>query len=454
MSIRSIASRRSFWTSLATLVIPIAVQSFLSNAVNSADVVMIGKVGQAELSAVSLANQFQFLLIGLSYGLDSGITILSSQYWGKKDTDAIQIVLGISLKIAFSVSFAVMLCALTIPEKLMKIYTSDAELIAIGAGYLRVVAPAYLLWGLSNAYQTLQRSVEHAVKATAISSCALILNVLLNAVFIFGLFGVPKMGVKGAALATVIARGIELLLCLTDAVSGRTMRFSFSQVFRFNRVLTLDYLRYTLPATLGDINWTVAFSTYSIIMGHLNADVVAANSVATTVRDLCTVLAFAVGSGACVMIGIAIGEGRQEDAKSEADLICWLSLALGVVTGLIILIIRPFIMRYFELTPRAEKYLSFMLIISSYYVIGQIMNTLWIGGIFRSGGNTKWGFICDTITMWCVSVPIGFLCAFVLKLPPMAVYFILCMDEFWKLPIVYRHYRSYKWLKDITRDVH
>lgn len=453
MTIRDVAKKKAFWKSLLTLVIPIAVQSFLSNAVNSADVIMIGKVGQAELSAVSLANQFQFLLFGLAFGLNSGITMLTSQYWGKKDEKAIEIVLGIALKIGFALSLLITLCTMLLPETMMRIYTADEELIRIGSVYLRALGPAYLLCVLSAAYQAMLRSVERAAKATVFSSCALVLNVVLNAVLIFGLFGLPALGVQGAAYATVLARLVEFLLCLTDALSGRTLRFHLGNVLGHNKALTRDYFHYAVPAALGDISWTVAFSTYSIIMGHLNADVVAANSVAVTVRDLCTVIAYAIGGGACVMIGIKIGEGEQEEARAQADLFCLLSLAVGVLTGVAVLLIRPLIFRYFDLTERAQGYLNFMLIISSYYVIGQVMNTLWIAGIFRCGGNTKWGLICDTVTMWCVSVPLGFLSAFVFKFPPMLVYFILCLDEFWKMPIVYKHYRSYVWLKDITREV-
>ncbi|MDO5444958.1 MAG: MATE family efflux transporter [Eubacteriales bacterium] len=453
MTIKDVAKNKSFWRSLLTLVIPITIQSFLSNAVNSADVVMIGKVGQTELSAVSLANQFQFLLFGLAYGLNSGITMLVSQYWGKKDTKAIEIVLGIALKIGFVISLIITLSTMFLPGTMMRIYTSDEELIEIGSVYLRTLGPAYLLCALSAAYQAMLRSVERAAKATVFSSCALVLNVFLNAVLIFGLFGLPAMGVKGAALATLIARAVEFILCLADAVSGRTMRFHLRTVLGHNKALTKDYFRFAVPAALGDILWTVAFSTYSVIMGHLNADVVAANSVAVTVRDLCTVIAYAIGGGACVMIGIKIGEGCLEEARVQADLFCWLSMGVGVLTCIVILLIRPFILRYFELTERAQSYLNIMLIISSYYVIGQIMNTLWIGGIFRCGGNTKWGLICDTVTMWGVSVPLGFLSAFVFKFPPMVVYFILCLDEFWKIPIVYKHYKSYIWLKDITREI-
>ena len=453
ISIRSVARKRAFWKQLLTLVIPIAVQYLLSNAVNSADVVMIGKVGQEELSAVSLANQFQFLMSGLAFGLNSGITMLVSQYWGKKETDAVQIVLGIALRIVFVISMLIALSTFFFPQRMMRIYTADETLISIGADYLHILAPAYLLWGISDAYQAMLRSLEKAGKATVFSSTALILNVILNAVFIFGLAGLPAMGVKGAALATVIARAVEFALCMIDAASGRTLKFSLKRVFGHNRALTKDYFRYAVPAALNDISWTLAFSTYSIIMGHLNADIVAANSVAVTIRDLCTVVAYSVGAGACVMIGIKIGEGNQAEAKAQADLFCWLSLALGVFTGIVIILIRPIVFRYFALTGRAQGYLNKMMLISSYYVVGQIMNTLWIGGIFRSGGNTRWGLICDTVTMWCVSVPLGFFCAFVLKLQPMVVYFILCLDEFWKIPIVYRHYRKYTWLKDITREI-
>ncbi len=203
---------------------------------------------------------------------------------------------------------------------------------------------------------------------------------------------------------------------------------------------------------INDCAWTVAFSLYSSIMGHMNADVVAASSVAATVRNLCTILCFAMGAGASVLLGIEIGEGKLEVAKRDARRSCWLTLGVGVCTGLLLVLIRPFVFQFFTLTERAEGYLSFMLLISGYYVVGQAMNTLLIAGIFRAGGDSRFGMICDIIVMWCISIPLGFLSAFVLKWPPMVVYFILCLDEFWKIPVVYRHYKSFRWLKDITRD--
>lgn len=445
------AESKAFYRSLAALVIPITIQNFITNAVNSADVLMLGYVGQTELSAVSLANQFQFLLSGLFFGISSGVTMLSSQYWGKKDTDSIQSVMGIAIKIALVITTMIALGAIFIPEILMGIYTGDETLISIGAGYLRVIGISYVMMSFSQVYLCALRSMERAQISTVISALALGLNVVLNAVFIFGLLGAPKLGVIGVALATVIARTVEILLCLIDALRGKAFRIRLNVMFGRHKLLFQDFLKYSIPALINDCAWTVAFSMYSVIMGHMNADMVAASSVVTTVRDLCTILCFALGAGASVLLGIEIGEGRLEDARKDASRACHVTLFVGIITGLVVVCLRPVVFSCFSLTDRAQDYLGVMLWISGYYVIGQAMNTLIIAGIFRAGGDSRFGMICDIIVMWCISVPLGFLSAFVWNLPPMVVYFILCLDEFWKIPVVYKHYMSYGWLKDITR---
>lgn len=444
--------QQGFYQKLFALVLPIALQNLITNAVNSADVLMLGYVGQTELAAVSLANQFHFLLSGLFFGICSGVTMLASQYYGKKNLDAIQVIIGIGLKIGFCVCTVVTLAAFLIPEWLMRIYTADVEMIIIGAQYLRVIGISYLCMSFSQVYMCALRSMERARLSMMISFAALGINVLLNAVFIFGIGGAPRLGVIGVALGTSAARVIELLLCLFDAHFGRGIHLKWKLVFGKNVLLFQDFIRYATPALINDGAWTFAFSTYSVILGHLNADMVAASSVATTVRDLCAILCFAVASGASVLLGIEIGEGRLEDAKKDAGRSCKVTLLIGALTGVFLLCIRPCVVYFFELTERAEGYLMLMLLISSYYVIGQAINTLLISGVFRAGGNSRFGMICDIVVMWGISVPLGFLSAFVLKLPPMAVYLILCLDELWKIPPVYRYYKSYRWLKDITRS--
>lgn len=444
--------QKRFYKDLAALVIPISIQNLLTNAVNSADVFMLGYVGQSALSAVSLANQFQFILGGFFFGITSGITMLSSQYWGKKDTNSIQTIMGIAFKIAVVICALISMGAIFAPELLMTIYTNDAELIEIGASYLRTIGISYVMMSVSQVYLCILRSTERAKLSTTISSIALILNIVLNAVFIFGFLGMPKLGVFGVASATVISRVVELALCTIDMVRGTCFKIHLKTVFANNKLLFQDYLKYSIPALTNDILWTLAFSTYSIIMGHMNTDVVAASSVATTVRDLLTIICYGLSSGGAVLLGIEIGEKRMEHAKKDATRLCHVTLVFGVLTGLLILAIRPLVFACFQLSDRAYDYLNFMLIISSYYVVGQTMNTVTIAGIFRAGGDSRFGMICDAVTMWCVCVPLGFLSAFVFKLPPMVVYFILCLDEFWKIPVVYHHYKSYKWLKNITRE--
>jgi Na+-driven multidrug efflux pump len=200
--------------------------------------------------------------------------------------------------------------------------------------------------------------------------------------------------------------------------------------------------------------WTLAFTSYSIIYGHMGSDVVAASAVASTVRNLASTVAFGMAGAGTVLLGKLLGEGRPEAARRSGDTLCHLTVGAGVVTGLVILALRPLVHTIYapQLTASGWDYLSFMLLVSSYYVIGQQVNTLVIAGIFRAGGDARFGLICDTVTMWAVALPISFFCAFVLKLPVKAVYFVICLDEFYKIPVVYRHYKKYGWLKNITRE--
>lgn len=444
--------QKSFYRALFALVLPITIQNFLNSAVNFADVFMLGFVGQSALSAVSLANQYQFILHGVFFGIASGITMLGSQYWGKKDLQSIQAIMGIALKISMVITAAITLCAILIPKQLMLIYTSDMELVEIGVSYLRIIGISYFFMGISQVYESTQRSVERAHVSTIITSIALLLNVFLNAVFIFGLFGVPKMGVVGVAIATLIARIVEIVLCMADFLSGKLFRPNLKLMFGSHPLLFKDFLKYSLPALGNDIIWTLAFTTYSVILGHMGSDVVAASAVATNVRDLCTILCFGMSGGGAVLLGKTIGEKHMEEAERLAGRLCRITLLVGIITALIIIAIRPLILTMFDLSETATGYLGVMLLISSYYIIGQAMNTLTIAGIFRAGGDSRFGLICDTIVMWAISVPLGFLSAFVFHWPPLVVYFVLCLDEFWKVPIVIKRYRSKKWLKDITRE--
>lgn len=444
--------KKTLYKALLSLVVPIAIQNLLGCLVNSADVLMLGYVGQDELAAVSLANQYVFILWGFFFGINSATTLMNSQYWGKGDMRAIQAIFGIALKISLVVTAIVSIGCAFFPRALMTLYTNDETLIEIGIVYLRAISVSYLLMSFAQCYLCTLRSVEQAKKSTIISTITLVINVGLNATFIFGLFGAPKMGVVGVAIATTIARTIELLICMIDYIKGSIFKPDLGLLLGVHKELFSDFLKYSGPALVNDLSWTLAFSTYSIVLGHLNNDMVAASSVATTLRDIFTTVCFGIAAGGTVILGKELGANHLEKAKRDASSLCHITLVVTIILGVVLVFIRHPMMSLFTLTEQAYSYLDIMMLISGYYIIGQAMNTLLIGGIFRAGGNTKFGMICDTITMWCVSVPLGFISAFVLKLPPMWVYFILCLDEFWKIPVVYKYYKSYKWLNNITRD--
>ena len=432
---------------------PIILQNLLAAFVTSADVIMLNFVGQEHISAVSLAAQYASVLFMVLYGLGTGVTMLSAQYFGKGDMRAIDAVEGIALRFSVGVSLLFSLAALAVPRLMMRVFTPDPQLIEIGAEYLRNVSFAYLCWGLTEVYLATLRSVGRVGISTALNTVAFTLTILLNAVFIFGLFGAPKLGAAGVALATSISRGVELVLALVVSARSKDVKLKLSYLFMRSKLLFRDFLKMAMPATLNDVSWGLAFSMYSVIIGQfLGTDMVAANSFTSLVRTFGTVLCFSVASGGGIRLGQIMGKGRMEEAEKCASVLMKLTVLSGIIGGLIVLASIPFVLRFANLTETGKGFLRGMLLINTYYVMGQAVNTTLIAGVFRAGGDSRFGFICDTIDMWLYAVPLGFLAAAVLKLPPMWVYFLLCTDEFVKWPWVIGHYRSKKWLRNITRE--
>lgn len=446
------SAKDRFYPQIMKLVIPIIIQNLLSAAVNSADVVMLNYVGQSSISAVSLAANYAGVLFMVYYGLGTGASMLSAQYWGKKDLQAIRVVEGIALRFSIVISLCFSAFALFAPELMMKLFTNDAELIAIGAGYLRVMSLTYFCWGIIEIYLSVLRSIGRVTVAMVLNVLAFSLNILLNAVFIFGLFGAPKLGATGVAIATATSRVVELIGCILVSLFSKDLKLKLSYMFIRNKTLFKDFLKLSLPALGNDVSWSVAFSMYSVILGHLGTDAVAANSLVTVVRNFGTVLCFGTASAGGILLGNVMGENDMERAKVYASKILKLTIITGAIGGVLILAVTPFVLHFADLSDTAMHYLKYMLFINSYYVMGAAVNTTLIAGVFRAGGDSRFGLICDSVDMWCYAVPLGFIAAFVLKLPVLVVYFLLCTDEFVKWPWVIKHYLSKKWLKNITRD--
>lgn len=446
-------TRNPFYGQIIRLVIPVVIQNLLSAAVSSADVVMLNYVSQDAISAVSLASQYANVLFMIYYGLGTGATMLCAQYYGKKDYMAIRAVEGIALRFSLIVSAVFAALALCVPEQMMRLFTNEQRLIELGADYLRYMSVAYLCWSVIEVYLSVLRSMERVTICMVLNMVAFGLNVLLNAVFIFGLFGAPKMGVSGVALATAISRVVELLGCILVSICSKEVKLDLRYLFIRNKPLLSDFVKLALPALGNDVVWGVGFSMYSVILGHLGSDAVAANSLVTVVRQFGTVLCYGMASAGGILLGKLIGERQPEELiRRDASLLIRLTIACGVLGGLLVLAATPFVLRYATLSETAMGYLKTMLLINTYYITGTALNTTMICGIFRSGGDSKFGFYCDLIDMWAYAVPLGFFSAFVLRLPVRWVYFLLMTDEFVKWPFVIRHYKKGQWLRNITRD--
>ena len=443
---------KALYQKILFITLPIILQNLLSAAVSSADVLMLNYVGQDSLSAGSLATQYSGLAFMFFYGIGTGVTMLCAQYWGKGDINAMHKVEGIAMRFSLIIAGILALSTALIPKTLMRVFTNEEALIVLGGRYLRVVAPCFIFWAVTEVYLAVLRSAGRVSISTAIEVVALGSNVILNAVLIFGLFGAPRMGIMGVALATTISRGLSFFLCLIVSVKSENVKMVVRPIFERHPQLSKDFITMALPAVGNDMVWSLAFAMYSVILGHLGSDVVAANSIVSVVRNLGSVFCFAIGSAAGIIVGQILGENQIEEGKKAGRIMLRLSVYTGILGGLIVLALVPTAMKYAMISEQALKYLRFMLFINVYYIMGTAVNTTLIAGVFRAGGDSRFGFVCDTIDMWVYAVPLGFFAAFVLKLPVEAVYFLLCTDEFVKWPWVFKHFFSYKWAKNITRD--
>lgn len=386
------------------------------------------------------------------YGLGTGASLLCAQYFGKKNMQAIHAVEGIALRFSFAISALVALAAFTMPQRMLLLFTSDQELIAIGSSYIRIMGITYLCWGVTEIYLAILRSIGRVTISMTLNMLAFGLNILLNAMFIFGLFGAPKLGVTGVAIATASSRLIQLVACVIVSLLSKDVKLNPAYMFIRSKTLLNDFIHLSLPALGNDLSWSVAFSMYSVILGHLGTEAVAANSLVTVVRNVGSVFCFAIASAGTILLGRVMGQEELEKSKSYASRMLKMTVVAGAVGGVIVLAVTPFVLRFASLNDTAMHYLKYMLLINSYYIMGSAVNTALIAGVFRAGGDTKFGLICDTIDMWVYAVPLGFFAAFVLKLPVLWVYFLLCTDEFVKWPWVIRHYRKREWAKNITRE--
>ena len=450
----TLQKKNHFYSELMHLVVPIAVQSFMLALVSVTDAVMLGRLDQQSMASVSQAGNVQFFLSLLVTGFSIGVGIMAAQYWGKRDGKSIEKIAPTGLKIILVLGGAVTLAALFAPRTLMAILTNDPVLIPLGAAYLRVVAPSYFLCGITQVYFALLKNTGHTTQSSIISSVAVVVNIVFNAIFIFGLLGAPAMGIQGAALATVIARAVELILAVyVNKRKGNVQLRWRGLLEKADKVLFQDFLRYTMPVIGASLVWGIAFMSYSVVLGHMDGDAVAANSIVAAAKNLISCLIRGVGGGAGIMIGNLLGANLLAKAKEYAARLTKLSAVVGIGTGLLLVMMTPVIMNITELSPKAAEYLKIMIVFTGLNIAAQSVNHVVLDGIFGAGGDAKFDMKTNIIFMWCICVHLSLMAAFWWHLPAPVVFCLCNMDEIIKLPVVFVHYRKYIWLKNITREL-
>lgn len=446
--------KKSFYKWAATLAFPIMVQNLISTLVSTADTVMLGYVSQTAMSASSLANQYTFVLMCVYYGLATGTSVLCAQYWGKGDKKTVEKIVGLAERISLVVSVLAFALSFIFPTTILRLFSDEEEIIRQGAEYLRVVSFSFVFMGFAQVFVSALRSVGDVVFPSVVYVISLCVNVLLNATFIFGLFGMPKLGVTGVALGTVAARATEALLCFIYSVKGHSVRFRIRSMFEKAEVLLKDFLKIAMPATGNDCVWGLATTVFAAILGHIGDDIVAANAVAVMVVNIGAIATRGFANATTIVISQTLGTGNVKDAKVYASRMLRLTVFVALSGCVIIVLLRPFILYFYKdkLTDTALSYLSAMMFMTTWRLVGEGINTCLICGCFRGGGDSRFGMILDAAFMWLVAVPVMAAAAYLLKLPPIWVYFAMTLDEFEKMPVVFHHYHKYKWMRNITRN--
>lgn len=446
-------SDRVFIKSLMKLALPIAAQSLMLSAVGVADTLMLGLLDQNSMAAVSLATKFQFVQNIVVSTFVAAMIALGAQYWGKKDTVSISKLFGTTLRLNGFFSILFFVGCEFFPGALMQVFTSDPELIEIAEGYLRIAAFSYLLTGITQCYLALLKISEHASDTAAISTTAVIVNIGLNAVLIFGLAGVPQMGVQGAAAATVAARVVETVWALALSFKKKGyIRPDYRFLVIRDRLLSRDYYRCMLPLLGGGMLWGIGFTAYSAFMGHVDQNAPAANSVASSVMELVCCMCNGLASGGGILVGNCLGAGKLEQGKLYGERLVKMSFLCGIISSGVMFLITPLLLSIVKLNDIAYGYLQTMLPVMTVYIIGRVVNTITINGVFTAGGDTMFDFYSLAVTMWGIALPLAALGTFVFHWPVWLIYACTCLDEVGKIPWVMYHFKKYKWVKDLTRE--
>ncbi len=451
LSIKQIFFDKAFLSKLFTLALPIILQNFINSFVNILDTVMIGRLGSVEIAAVGLGNQLFFLLNLILYGTASGGMVFTAQFWGKKDLPGLRKAFGISmiLSLFFSALFTV-LC-ITMPEQILSLYSNDSAVITLGAKYLRISALCFIPFAISFIFMFTLRSIEQVKITVVITFISFSLNLILNAVLIFGLLGFPRLGVRGAAIATVIARIVEVFLfIIMTKLKNYPILGKAKEHFAFNGKFLRMFFFVVMPVILNESIWSLGMTFHHKIFAGINTFSYAAFSIGNTVAQLIWVVFVGLGNAISVLIGKKIGEGDYDEAKNYAYRIAFFSPMLAVFVGSLLIPISFLIPFIFNVEPEVSRITKQLLLILACCYPVKVFNMSMVIGVVRAGGDTRFGVIYDACIMWFISIPLALYLSRYTNAGAWLVYTALFADEPIKLVLGIWRLKSGKWLRTVV----
>ncbi|MBQ8604268.1 MAG: MATE family efflux transporter [Oscillospiraceae bacterium] len=449
-----IVNDKAFYQKLFAIAIPMAMQNLINVAVGLLDTVMLGQLGEVAMSASSLGGQLGFMFMIVNMGLTAGAGVLTSQYWGRGDVDNIRKTMSMTYKISLTLSVIFMTVALAVPEFILSIYTNDRDVIVSGAGYLQAISFTYLLSGITMSTLNMLRTVGTVKISLYVYGVSFFVNVFFNYCLIFGKFGMPAMGVVGAAIATVIARLVEMIIVLVYLLKvDQKVQFRLSDLKeKIDRDIFTIYIRYGLPVLCNEVLWSLGSSALSVIMGHMGKEFVAANSICSVMFQCITVATHGINAAAGVIAGNTIGEGKYNQARKQATTLFVISIGVGVFSCLVTIILKAPLVSFYKITSETQAIALEMLTAMAFVNIFQAVASINMFGTLRGGGDSKFVAVVDVGSMWLLSVPLGWIAGLVLNRPAGVVYICLKATTIFECFASAFRILSGKWVKDVTRS--
>lgn len=449
---------RNFYRTFFKLMIVVALQNLVAYSVNMLDNIMLGSYSQNALSGAATVNQIFFVVNQLAIAIGNALIAMSSQYWGKKDTDSIRKLTWITLVYSMMAAGIIFVICWLLPEQLVGLFTTSPEIIEQGVLYLKLLKWTFVLFLISNLLIAMLRSVETVQISFFISVVSLLINGGINYTLIFGHFGFPEMGIRGAAIGTLIARSVEFLIVVfyVTKIDKKVELFKgkgrvFCEIFSgAEHKLWKDFLKVSSPIVLSGMLWAIAVPVQTAILGHLSADAIAANSVSTTFFQYLKVIVVAISSASAVVIGKDIGQGEKIRVRSDGRTLSVIDITIGIVLAVLLCILRKPLLSIYDLSPQATLLADHLIVIMSFVMVGMSYQMPVSVGVLQGGGDTKFCMYLNMISTWAIVMPLSFLAAFVWKLPVEWVVVAVQSDQIFKCLPVFLRFRGYRWMHKLT----